>query len=166
MKMSKFAGAFFIAAALLSPSASIAQAVCKKKEAGYYKLFLAAPATTIKLAGIEAPLTAGIGDRARGLQAVAAVEKGNCLACHQIPQLSGEPDHGNLGPSLDGIGLRYTEAQLRQLIVNPRAFYPDTIMPAYHKVDGLTRVATNYEGKTILRDQDVEDVVAFLKTLR
>ncbi len=153
---------------MLSATASVAtaQLVCKPKTNGYFKLVMAAPAAAIKLDGLETPLTTALGDPVRGVQIAAAADKGNCLTCHKIPQLGDEPDHGDLGPTLDGAGLRYTEAQLRQMIVNPSAFFPDTIMPSYHNATGLSRVAAPFDGKTILTAQEVEDVVAFLKTLR
>jgi len=155
-----------LAITVAASSVATAQLVCKKKTGGYYKLMLAAPAASIKPGGLETPLTTALGDSVRGVQIAAAADKGNCLACHKIPQLGKEPDHGNLGPSLDGAALRYNEAQLRQMIVDPSAFFPGSIMPRYHKATGLSRVAAQFESKTVLTAQEVEDVVAFLKTLR
>jgi sulfur-oxidizing protein SoxX len=146
--------------------AASAQGVCKKKEAGYFKLVMTAPAALLKSPGIESPVAPVLGDRSRGLQIAADPEKGACLSCHNIPPLASEPNHGNLGPSLEGVGARYTEAQLRQIIVNPQAVFPGTIMPAYYHTDAWTRVGAAYVGKPILKDQDVEDLVAFLKTMR
>jgi len=156
----------FAAVAMSHSSAAVAQLVCKKKTTGYFKLVLAVSAASIKLGGMETPLTSALGDSVRGMQISASEDKGNCLACHKIPQLSDQPDHGNLGPSLDGVGMRYNEAQLRQMIVDPSSFFPDTVMPRYHSTEGFSRVSTQFDGKTILSAQDVEDVVAFLKTLR
>lgn len=156
----------FVAVAMSYSAPASAQLVCKQKTTGYFKLVLAAPAASIKLGGMETPLTSALGDSVRGVQIAAAEDKGNCLACHKIPQLSDQPDHGNLGPALDGVGLRYNEAQLRQMIVDPSAFFPATIMPRYHKTEGYSRIAAQFDGKTVLSAQEVEDVVAFLKTLR
>jgi sulfur-oxidizing protein SoxX len=77
-----------------------------------------------------------------------------------------EKFQGTIGPDLKGIAARSTEGQLRLRIVDPRAFNPDTIMPAYYRLDGLTRVAPAFRGKTVLTAEQIEDVVAFLMTLR
>jgi sulfur-oxidizing protein SoxX len=73
---------------------------------------------------------------------------------------------GNLGPSLAGVGLRLTPEVLRQRIIDPRTTFPETIMPAYSIVSGLYRVQQAYAGKPILTPEEVEDVVAFLTTLK
>ncbi len=101
-------------------------------------------------------------DRGRGIVAGRA---GNCLACHQAP-ISEEPFHGDLGPPLDGIGSRASAGTLRLRLVAPQALNPDTVMPALHRVDGLKRVAEGYRGRPILDAQAVEDVIAYLLTLR
>ena len=93
-------------------------------------------------------------------------EKGNCLACHRVPALSEEPSHGDLGPNLTGVGGRFTEAQLRQIIVDPKTFFPNTVMPAFHIAADFQRVPPNLAGSTVLAAGEVEDVVAFLKELR
>ncbi len=146
---------------------SHAEAVCKKKTNGYHKLVmaLAIPAVT-GFEGIVSPFTQSLGDPARGRRIAAEAEKGNCLACHQIPVLRDEKNHGNLGPSLERVGSRYSEAQLRQFVADTRAVVADTIMPSYYTTEGLNRVETKHRGKTILSAQEVEDVVAFLKTLK
>ncbi|MDX2264941.1 MAG: sulfur oxidation c-type cytochrome SoxX [Hyphomicrobiales bacterium] len=146
--------------AALAPATSAAQNICKKKTNGYAQLVMTG-FSAAKLGGIDTPLTSALGDPGRGLRIVAAADKGACAACHQIPQAPSERQ-GDMGPSLQGVGARYTEAQLRQWIVDPGA----VAMPAYHKQSGLARVAGAYAGKTILTAQEVEDVVAFLKTLR
>lgn len=113
------------------------------------------------------PLTGTPGDPARGAALVVDSEKGNCVICHAIP-VDGLPEgvSGDLGPPLDGVGSLYSAAELRQRVVDPKAIDPETIMPAYHVTDGLTRVAAAYAGRPILTAQEVEDVVAFLGTLR
>jgi sulfur-oxidizing protein SoxX len=95
-----------------------------------------------------------------------SASKGNCTACHRVAALSSEPSHGDLGPTLNGVGIRYTEAQLRQLVIDPKPFFQNTIMPAFHVTDGLDRVPATYAGQPVLTAAEVEDVVAFLKTLR
>jgi sulfur-oxidizing protein SoxX len=75
-------------------------------------------------------------------------------------------DMGEVGPPLDGIAERYDEGQLRLLLVDAKQVYPDTIMPAFYKVEGLHRVLPEYEGKPILNAQEIEDVLSFLMTLK
>ncbi len=90
---------------------------------------------------------------------------GNCLACHKVTSLRSEEFHGEFGPSLDGVAGRYTEAQLRLIVADPKRIFADTVMPAFYKNDGLNRVRPEFAGKPILTAAQVEDVVAFLKTL-
>jgi L-cysteine S-thiosulfotransferase len=113
---------------------------------------------------IPVPLTGEPGDAARGRAVVAQRQQGNCLACHEIPALADEPLHGTVGPSLAGVARRYDEAELRLRIVDPKQINPDTVMPAFYRRDGLYRVAQEFQGKTILTAQQVEDVLAFLLT--
>jgi sulfur-oxidizing protein SoxX len=68
---------------------------------------------------------------------------------------------------MDGVGDRYTEAQLRAIVVNSKAVFGDqTIMPAFYRTEGFNRVAKKFEGKPILNAQQVEDIVAYLRTLK
>ncbi len=113
---------------------------------------------------IPAPLDDLDGDPARG-RAIVAGRKGNCLACHQAP-IPEEPFHGNLGPPLDGIGSRASAGALRLRLVAPRTLNPDTVMPAFHQVEGLRRVLAPHRGSPILTAQEIEDVIAYLVTLR
>lgn len=91
---------------------------------------------------------------------------GNCLACHQVTSLKSEEFHGEFGPSLDGVAGRYNEAQLRLIVADPKLIFTDTVMPAFYKNEGLSRVRPEFAGKTILSAAQVEDVVAFLETLK
>ena len=116
--------------------------------------------------GIAASLTGQPGDVQRGRLVVVNQKLGNCLACHEITALKSEPYHGNVGPSLDGVGSRLSAAQLRLRIVDGTKLNPDTIMPPFYRVAGLNRVLKPFEGKPILTAQQVEDVVAFLQTLK
>jgi sulfur-oxidizing protein SoxX len=111
------------------------------------------------------PLTGEPGDAARGRAIVANRTVGLCLLCHSGP-IPEERFQGNLAPSLAGAGSRSTPAQLRLRIVDAARLNPDTIMPPYFKVDGLSRVAKTFQGKTILSAQQIEDVVAYLATLK
>ncbi len=113
---------------------------------------------------IAAPLTALPGDAARG-RAVVAGRDANCLLCHALP----DPElrfMGNLAPSLAGVGARLTAAQLRLRVVDSARLNRDTIMPSYYRTDGLTRVGAAWRDKPILGAQQIEDVIAYLLTLR
>lgn len=104
------------------------------------------------------------GDALRGRDIVAGRE-GNCLLCHAIPE-TGARFMGDIAPPLSGIGARLSAAQLRLRVVDQSRLNPDTVMPSYFKVDGLHRVAPAFRGKPILNAAQVEDVVAFLQTLK
>ena len=105
------------------------------------------------------------GNPERGRQIVANRQVGLCLLCHAAP-IAEERFQGDLAPDLKGVGSRLSEAQIRARIVDPSKANPDTIMPAYYKTDGLTRVAPAFRGKTIFTAEQVEDVVAYLVTLK
>ncbi|MEQ1517923.1 MAG: sulfur oxidation c-type cytochrome SoxX [Usitatibacteraceae bacterium] len=110
------------------------------------------------------PPSAARGDVARGREVVTGRD-GNCLLCHAIPE-TGARFSGNLGPVLSGIGARATPDELRQRLMDPQRFNPQSIMPAYARIDGLTQVGKAWQGKPILSPQQIEDTVAFLATLR
>jgi sulfur-oxidizing protein SoxX len=110
-------------------------------------------------------LTGAHGDPARGRAIVVNRQIGLCLLCHSGP-FPEERFQGNLAPDLKGAGARWTEGQLRLRIVDSSRINPVSIMPAYHRTEGLTRVAPAYRGKPILTAEQIEDVVAFLLTLR
>jgi len=114
---------------------------------------------------IPLSLTGVPGDAARGKAILSSRQTGLCLLCHSAP-LPEEKFQGTIGPDLRGAGSRSSEGQLRLRIVDPRRVNPDTIMPAYYRLDGLEGVALAFRGKTVLSAQEIEDVVAFLMTLR
>jgi L-cysteine S-thiosulfotransferase len=114
---------------------------------------------------IPAPLTATPGDPARGRAIVVNRRVGLCLLCHSGP-FPEEKLQGNLAPDLAGTGARWSAGQLRLRLVDASRLNPDTIMPPYYRVDGLDRVTPALRGKPILSAQQIEDVVAFLATLR
>jgi sulfur-oxidizing protein SoxX len=123
--------------------------------------------------GGEASLTGVAGDAARGAEIMTNRGLGNCIACHEVSALSHAQWHGEVGPPLDGAGDRWTEADLRGIVVNSKMVFDGTIMPAYYKVSGFTRPGDMYTGKAapadlppVLTAQQVEDVVAFLLTLK
>ncbi len=108
---------------------------------------------------------AATGDAARGRALLVARDPANCILCHGItdPAIRFA---GNLAPPLDGAGARNTAAQLRLRIADSARLNPQTIMPSYHRTEGLESVASPYRGKPILSPQQVEDLVAFLLTLK
>ena len=110
-------------------------------------------------------LTGAKGDPARGRAIVANRQVGLCLLCHSGP-FPEERFQGNLAPDLRGAGKRWSEAELRLRIVDSGRINPQTIMPGYYRTEGLARVAPPWRGKTILSAEQIEDVVAFLMTLR
>ena len=111
------------------------------------------------------PLTATAGDAARGRTIVANRQVGLCLLCHTGP-IPEERFQGNLAPDLSGAGKRWSAAQLRLRMVDARTLNPQTIMPSYHRIDGLNRVAPGFAAVPMLAAQQVEDVVAYLQTLQ
>jgi sulfur-oxidizing protein SoxX len=113
---------------------------------------------------IPQPLTASAGEPAKGREVVTGRDA-NCLLCHSIPE-TGERFMGNVAPSLSGVGTRLTPGQLRLRVVDPTRLKPDVAMPAYYRTHGLDRVMEPYRGKPVLTAQQVEDVVAYLATLR
>jgi sulfur-oxidizing protein SoxX len=114
---------------------------------------------------IPAPLTAEPGDPARGRAIVVDRRVGLCLLCHAgpFPEVRG---HGTLAPDLAGVGARWSVGQLRLRLVDSRRLDPASIMPAYYRTEGLNRVGMAWRGRPLLTAQEIEDVVAFLATLR
>lgn len=118
------------------------------------------------LPGIEKALCNLQGDRVRGLKVAVDRELGNCLACHVMP-IPGEPFHGQIGPPLYGVASRYTPAQLRARLVDATLINPRTIMPAYYRHPrDFHRLAVRFEGQTFLTAQQIEDLLAYLVTLK
>lgn len=114
---------------------------------------------------IVRPFTDAPGDAARGRAIVANRQVGLCLLCHAGP-FPEERFQGTVAPSLAGAGSRWTEGQLRLRIVDNQRVNPATVMPSFYRADGLARVGAAWSGRTVLTPQQVEDVVAFLRTLR
>ena len=114
---------------------------------------------------IPTSLTGAAGDPVRGRAIVVDRRLGACLLCH-IGPFAEEKFQGTLAPDLTGAGSRWSEGQLRLRLVDPTRLNPDTIMPAYYRVHGLTRVGMAWRGKPILSAEQIEDVIAFLLTLR
>ena len=114
---------------------------------------------------IPVSLTGAKGDPARGRTIVANRQIGLCMICHAGP-FPEEKFQGNLAPDLQGAGSRWSEGQLRLRIVDSSRLNPDTIMPSYYRVEGLVRVAPAFAGKPVLTEEQIEDVVAYLATLK
>lgn len=114
---------------------------------------------------IPRPLAAERGDAQRGRAIVASRSVGLCLLCHTAP-VPEERFQGNLAPDLAGIGARYSEGQLRLRVADPRRVNPSSFMPAFHSANNPSRIGAAWVGKPILSAQQVEDVVAWLATLR
>jgi L-cysteine S-thiosulfotransferase len=114
---------------------------------------------------IPASLTGTAGDPLRGRAIIVDRRLGACLLCHTGP-FPEEKFQGTLAPDLSGAGSRWSEGELRLRLVDPTRLNPDTVMPAYYRVEGLTRVGHAWRGKPILTAEQIEDVIAFLVTLR
>jgi sulfur-oxidizing protein SoxX len=114
---------------------------------------------------IPISLTGQKGEPGRGRSIVVNRQIGMCLLCHSGP-FPEERLQGTMAPDLAGAGRRWSEGQLRLRIVDASRLNGDTIMPPYYRVEGLTRVAPSFRGKPILTAEQIEDVVAFLATLR
>ena len=115
---------------------------------------------------VEASLTGQAGDAVEGRKVFMNRKLGNCLACHQNSDMMEQPFHGEVGPPLDGAADRWTPGELRGIVSNAKQMFPDTIMPAFYIDAGYTRALEKFEGKSILSAQQVEDVVAYLQTLK
>ena len=118
--------------------------------------------------GIAQPLTDKPGDPENGRKLAITRSKGNCIACHFLGDDVGAQFPGNAGPNLVE-AMKYNDrsvAWIRQKIVNPKVDNPDTVMFTFHDNSGKKRIAKKYEGKPVLTAQEVEDIIAFLLTLR
>ena len=115
--------------------------------------------------GIPEAIGGVAGDADRGRALVLARESANCVLCHALPD-PGVRFSGNVGPPLGGVARTLSVAQLRLRVVDNMRVNPKTIMPSYYRVDGFDRVATAYRGRPILDARQVEDIVAYLATLK
>ncbi|MAM60304.1 sulfur oxidation c-type cytochrome SoxX [Maritimibacter sp. UBA3975] len=119
-------------------------------------------------------LTGTPGDPEKGREIMTNKSEGNCISCHAAEAYADVPFHGEVGPMLDGAGDRWSEAELRGLVVNAKMAFEGTVMPAFYKTEGFNRLGDGFTGKAhpedkpvepLLNAQQVEDVVAYLKTL-
>ena len=114
--------------------------------------------------GIAESLTGAPGDAARG-RALVLARTTTCILCHSGP-FPETRFQGDLAPDLSGAGNRWTVSQLRLRLVDASRFNPETIMPSYYRTEGFVRVGRNFAGKPILSAAEIEDIAAFLATLR
>ena len=115
---------------------------------------------------IVKPLGGLKGNSERGREIVLSTDGGNCLACHQLP-IPEEHFHGTVGPDLSKVATRLSEAELRLRVVDEKLINPLTIMPGYYRhPDKLNQVSKDFAGKTFLTAQQIEDIVAYLVTLK
>jgi sulfur-oxidizing protein SoxX len=115
--------------------------------------------------GIPAPLTGRPGDAAAGRAVFLDRERGHCLLCHRVATIDA-PFPGTLGPDLTDVGAKLGPDRLRLRLVDSTRLNPDTVMPAYYRTDDLVQVARDHAGKPVLSAQEIEDLVAYLSTLR
>jgi sulfur-oxidizing protein SoxX len=116
---------------------------------------------------VAASLTGTPGNPEEGVKAFANRGLGNCLACHAVKSLSKEQFHGDVAPALDGVADRWSPEELRAIVVDSKQFFTkDTMMPGFYSLNVGINVRKDLVGKTILTAQQVEDVVAFLATLK
>jgi sulfur-oxidizing protein SoxX len=115
---------------------------------------------------IMASLTGVAGDPVEGKKLTVNRKLGNCLACHVNDDASEQSFHGEVGPELNGAGSRWDVAQLRGIVVNSKKTFEDSIMPSFYRTENGVRTLDKFAGKTILSAQQVEDVVAYLLTLK
>ncbi len=122
---------------------------------------------------VATSLTGTPGNAEEGAKVISTKSLGNCVACHVVSAMPKVSFQGNIGPALDGAGSRWTEAQLRGLVANAKMTFDGTRMPAFYKVDGYIRPGEGYTSKPateplppILTGQEIEDVVAYLMTLK
>jgi sulfur-oxidizing protein SoxX len=117
--------------------------------------------------GVAVSLTGASGDATNGRKVFANRKQGNCLACHINGDLSQELFHGEVGPPLDGVADRWEEGELRAILVNSKIVLgEETIMPSFYRLKNGARTAEKFQGKTILTAEQVEDVIAYLRTLK
>ncbi|MCV6547114.1 MAG: sulfur oxidation c-type cytochrome SoxX [Cohaesibacter sp.] len=115
---------------------------------------------------VAASLTGAAGNVQEGRKVFISRKLGNCLACHANEDMAKQQFHGEVGPSLDGVADRWDEAQLRGILINSKETFEGTIMPAFYVDGGFARTKEKFKGKTILSAQQLEDVLAYLVTLK
>lgn len=122
---------------------------------------------------VEMSLTGVPGNPEEGAKVISSKGLGNCVACHEISAMPDIAFQGMIGPALDGAGDRWTEADLRGIVANAKMMFEGSMMPSFYKDTGYIRPGKAYTGKAaddtfgpLLSAQQVEDVVAYLATLK
>lgn len=123
------------------------------------------PEAHIEGDSIPRPLVRGQADVMRGEAIFVGRDRGHCVLCHQVASLSAS-FQGSVGPDLSEVGAVLTPGQIRLRIVDASRLNPDTIMPPYYRIEGLTQVASGYEGKPALSGEEIEHLVAYLSDLK
>lgn len=118
-------------------------------------------------------LTGTAGNPEEGIKVITDRGLGNCVACHAVSSMPDVPFQGNIGPALDGAADRWTEPQLRGIVADAKKTFDGTIMPSFYKNEGYIRPGDAFTGKAaegelapLLTAQQIEDVVAYLLTLK
>ncbi|PCJ89146.1 MAG: sulfur oxidation c-type cytochrome SoxX [Hyphomicrobiales bacterium] len=123
---------------------------------------------------VSSSLSGMAGDVEQGRKVMTTRGLGNCIACHEVSALKSVPFHGEVGPTLDGAADRWSESELRGIVANAKMTFEETVMPSFYKVDGYIRPGDKFTGKAaktaelppLLNAQQIEDVVAYLLTLK
>lgn len=121
---------------------------------------------TFEDGAVAGSLTGAKGDPVKGREWFAGRRLGNCLACHENSEMAEEPFHGEVGPPLDGVAERWSEAELRGIVVNAKMMFEGTIMPSFYRTENGARPLEQFAEQSILSAEQVEDIVAYLLTLR
>jgi L-cysteine S-thiosulfotransferase len=153
-RLSRLSIGLWLAAASALPNAALAQAPQALALQGYAVVGDAIPR----------PLTAAPGDPARG-RALIVDRASTCILCHSGP-FPEQKFQGDLAPNLTGAGSRWSEGQLRLRLVDASRLNAATIMPSYYRVDRLDRVGAAWRDKPTLSAEQIEDILAYLVTLR
>ena len=154
--------AFLAAGAIIAAATAATAAEIKPEDVAYGEY-----------GAVEQSLTGEPGDAERGREIMATKSLGNCVSCHAISDMSDIPFHGEVGPTLDGTGARWSEAELRGIVANAKMTFPESMMPSFYKTKGYIRPGDGFTGKAaeeplppLLTAQQIEDVVAYLQTLK
>lgn len=122
---------------------------------------------------VAASITGVAGDPANGRMIVASKKHGNCIACHTNDEMPEVTFQGEIAPNLAGVADRYSEAEIRGILINADITFEDSFMPSFYRVDGYIRPGKRYTGKAaddtfapLLAAQEIEDVLAYLLTLK
>ncbi len=153
--------AAFSAQAAPFAGASAYGAECTRKTAGFYleEMDASRPHKLSRsLQNLPGSLTGVPGNAEHGRDLLIGAQKGGCISCHRVGTLSPAIAQGSIGPALDGIGSKYDDGQLRQVLLQPRAYFPETIMPSYYRAEGSEA--------SVLTAAEIEDLVAYLGTLK